>query len=343
MIIKGAAIRSFLEKPDESLHAILLYGPDAGLIKERAEILGRTRVDDLSDPFSVVELASADVKADPARLVDEANALSFGGGGRLVRVRQATDGCSEACKSIIQSETPAGALVIVEAGELSPRSSLRKMFEGSEDAVALACYGDDARSLPDVINQTLGKYKNTLTSDAMALLIQSLGADRSMTRSELEKLALYKGGPGEITIDDVRNSISDAGATSLDDVVFACASGNIDKLDAALEKTFDQGTHGVAVVRASSRHFQRLHLARGQLDEGRSMDDALRALRPPVFYKFKDQFKAQLNIWPPGRLARAFELLTQAELDCKTTGLPGSIMAHRALIQIAQAARSGRR
>ncbi len=343
MIIKGAAIRSFLENPDTGLRAILLYGPDVGLIKERAEILGRTQVADLSDPFSVVELFATDLKSDPARLSDEASALSFGGGGRVVRVRQATDGCSDICAALLEMDAPTGAMVIVEAGELSPRSGLRKLFEGAENAVALACYGDDARSLPDVIRESLAPHNMTVSRDAMALLQQSLGADRSLTRSELEKLALYKGEPGEISVDDVRASLSEAAATSMDDVVFAAASGNMDKLDAALEKTFGEGVHAVQVVRASSRHFQRLHLARGEMDGGKSSEDAMRSLRPPVFYMLKDQFKAQLGIWPRERLVRAFELLTQAELDCKTTGLPAPAMCHRALIQIAQAARAGRR
>lgn len=343
MIIKGAATKSFLQNPDKSLRAILLYGPDTGLVKENAEQIAKTRVPDLSDPFSVVEIFASDLRSDPARLADEAGALSFGGGGRVVRVRQASDASADAIASFIDGDTLSGAMVIIEAGELNARSALRKLFEGSEIAVALACYGDDARSLPDIIRQTLAPHNMTVSRDAMALLIQSLGADRSLTRGELEKLALYKGLPGEISIDDVRASLSDAAATSMDDVVFAAASGNFAKLESALEKTFDEGTNAIAVVRASARHFQRLHMARGEIDNGKSSEDALQILRPPVFYKYKDQFKSQLNIWPGERLARAFELLTQAEIDCKTTGLPAPAMCHRALIQIAQAARSWRR
>ena len=343
MIIKGAAIKSFLQKPDPSLRAILLYGPDNGLIKENAEQLAKTQVADLNDPFSVVEIFAPELKSDPARLGDEAGALSFGGGGRVVRVRQATDASTNAIASFLDGDTPSGAIVIIEAGELAARSSLRKLFEGSENAVAVACYADDARSLPDIIRQTMAPHNQTVSRDAMALLVQSLGADRSLTRNELEKLAIYKGGPGEISIDDVRASLSDAAATSMDDVVFSAASGNFAKLDSALEKTFDEGISPIAVVRASTRHFQRLHLARGEMDNGKSVEDAVRSLRPPVFYKYMDQFKSQLRIWPSVRLARAFELLTQAELDCKTTALPAPAMCHRALIQIAQAARSVRR
>lgn len=343
MKITGQRIKSFLASPDDGFRAILIYGPDSGLVKERAEILARGRVENLSDPFGVVEISGQDLKADPARLSDEASAMTLGGGGRVVRVRQATDGCKDACKSFLELGTPAEALVLIEGGELGPRSSLRKLFEGAKNAAAIPCYADDARSLPDVIRETLKPHQMTVSRDAMSLLMQSLGADRAVTRGELEKLALYKGSPGEVSIDDVRAAIGDGARTTLDDVVYSAASGDMQKLDLGLSRTFDEGVHAVAVVRALERHFQRLHLARGEMDGGKSPADAMKSLRPPIIFLRADQFRSQLNLWPNARLTRAFELLTQAELDCKTTGLPAEAVCGRALIQIARAARSAQR
>ncbi len=343
MKITGQRIKSFMASPDDGLRAILIYGPDSGLVKERAEILARGRVEDLNDPFGVVEISGSELKADPARLADEASAMTLGGGGRVVRVRAATDVCKDACKSFLELGTPAEALVLIEGAELGPRSSLRKLFEGAKNAAALPCYTDDARSLPDVIRETLKPHQLTVSRDAMSLLLQSLGADRGLTRGELEKLALYKGAPGEISIDDVRAAIGDAAKTTLDDVVYAAASGDMQKLDRGLGRTFDEGVHAVAVVRAAERHFQRLHLARGHMDGGKSAQDAMKSLRPPIIFMRADQFRAQLNLWPGARLTRAFDILTQAELDCKTTALPAEAICGRALIQIGQAAKAARR
>ena len=343
MKLNAGGIRAFLGKPDAAMRAVLLYGPDTGLVKERAEALTKTRVADLHDPFGVSELGAGDLKTDPARLADEAQALSLGGGGRVVRVRQATDGCSDAVRSFLELDTPAEAMVLIEAGELGPRSSLRKLFEGAANAVALPCYADGARDLADVVRQTLSKNNLTIGRDAMAALVQSLGADRGLTRGELEKLVLYKDSSGEVTIEDVAAVVGDAAATSMDDVVNAAAVGDAGALDSALSKTLGEGANPVQVVRAAQRHFQRLHLAAGEMAKGKSAGDAMKALRPPVFFQNQDRFVHQLRLWPVTRLARAFELLTEAELGCKSTGLPAEAICGRALIQIAQAARSARR
>lgn len=341
MKITGAKVEAFLHAPDPALRAILVFGPDEGLVRERAQRLAKHVVEDLNDPFRVVELSGAQLKEDPARLADEAAALSFGGGQRVVLVRQAADACQASCKSYLELNTPADALVVLDAGDLSPRSKLRKLFESAKNAACIPCYADDARTLPDVIRQSLGAHGLSANRDAMALMVQSLGSDRSVTRGELEKLALYMGDEKQVTEAHVRAVIGDSGAAGVEDAIYAAASGDAIKLETALTRVLADGTNAVQIVRAAQRHFQRLHTARGDMVTGMSADQATKALRPPIIFKQADAFRSQLNLWPEEKLARAFEILTQAETDCKTTGLPADAITGRALLTIAQAARSG--
>ena len=102
---------------------------------------------------------------------------------------------------------------------------------------------------------------------------------------------------------------------------------------------FSEGASPIAILRAVIRHFQRLHLAAGHLGAGKSPDQAMAALKPPVFFKARDAFRAQLRRWPIDRLARALDMLTEAELDCKSSGPPPNAVCGRALLRIAQAAR----
>jgi len=339
--IGGAKIEGFLRAPDPTARAILVFGPDEGLVRERALRLAKTSVEDLSDPFRVIELSGADLKSDPARLADEAAAMSFGGGSRVVRVRQASDACTSACKSFLELEAPADAMVVIDAGDLPPRSKLRKLFETAKNAACVPCYADDLRSLPDVIRETLGRFELIADRDAMSLLVQNLGSDRSVTRGELEKLALYMGGPGRVKEADVRAAIDDTAASVIDDVIYSAASGDTAKLEASLARVLSEGTNAVQLVRAAERHFQRLHIARGFMAQGHNPDQATRSLRPPIIFKLADAFKKQLSLWPEAKLSRAFEILTQAEIDCKTTGLPANAICGRAMLTLAQAAKSG--
>src|SRR6201988_1110065 len=85
--LRGKDIDSFLVRPDPGRPIILLYGPDAGLVRERADALMASAVDDPNDPFSLVGLDGAELAAEPSRLVDEAMTVPLFGGRRAIRVR----------------------------------------------------------------------------------------------------------------------------------------------------------------------------------------------------------------------------------------------------------------
>lgn len=342
MNIAGARIEKFLAKPDPAIACVLVYGPDQGLVRERADTLGRTAVADLADPFRVVDLTGAQLRADPARLADEAAALSFTGGRRLVRVREASDALAGMFESFLDSGR-GGALVVVEAGELPKRSSLRRVFEEADNAAAIACYPDDERALRAVIAETLKAAGLAMAPDAAAVLLERLGGDRAQTRRELEKLVLYAQGRDTVSVDDVLAAVGDSVAASLEAVVFAAADGDTIALDRALARAYPEGVSPVAVLRAMARHLERLHLAQAFAAGGATADQAMAKLRPPVIFKLADRFRRQMAAWPTERLATALDLVIAAEIECKTTGLPAEAIAARALMRIAHAAGPGAR
>ncbi|HEC91337.1 MAG TPA: DNA polymerase III subunit delta, partial [Alphaproteobacteria bacterium] len=265
MKITAARIKSFLARPDAAIAAVLIYGPDQGLVAERAEALARAIVDDPSDPFRTASITGAALKQDPARLADEAGAISFapsggdGGKRRLVRLRRATDDAAPVIDAYLATAT-ADALVIADAGFLGPRSKLRRLFEAAKNAAALAaCYEDDERALGQVISETLDRHGLTASPDARAFLAGQLGSNRGVTRMELEKLALYMGRPGRVELDDAMAAIGDSASASINAVVFAAAAGDIPALDKALDRAFGEGAQPVTVLRAAARYIMRLH------------------------------------------------------------------------------------
>ena len=206
MKITAARVERFLRRPDRAVVCTLVYGPDQGLVRERAETLVRHVAGDLDDPFRVVELTAAAVANDPACLADEAATLSFSGGLRVVRVRAANDGLTKVFEDFLAVARD-DAQVVVEAGHLGNRSSLRRVFERAGNAAALACYQDDEHVLHGIIAESLAGHGLTASPDALAYLTENLGADRQVSRNELEKLALYKGGPGTGRLEDAAASV----------------------------------------------------------------------------------------------------------------------------------------
>jgi DNA polymerase-3 subunit delta len=339
MKIAPGQAEAFLRAPEPSLHAVLVYGPDAGLVRERVEALIAAVAEDPADPFRVSDLSGRDIIEDPARLVDEAAALSLTGGRRVVRLRQAEDALAPELKAFLAA--PQGeALIVVEAGDLGARSPLRKLFDGAKAGAALACYRDDARSLPALIRETLRDLGREASPDALAYLGANLGVDRQLSRRELEKLALYMGpvgGPGgaRIELEDAQACVGDSAALSLESLAFAVAGGEPAEAERGLARSLQEGTPPVAALRAVARHFQRLHLAAGLSARGLPLDDAVKRLRPPPFWKVAPRFKAQARGWPAAALARALARLLEAEAACKQTGAPAATICARTLLELA--------
>ncbi|HKD21100.1 MAG TPA: DNA polymerase III subunit delta [Rhizomicrobium sp.] len=337
MIVKSADAERYVSRPPEKLRAALIYGPDQGLVRERAEKLARSVVPDLADPFRVAELDEPVLAADPARLADEAAALSMMGGRRVVRVRCAGNALGKLFESFL--ENPAGdALVVVEGGDLAKNSSLRSAFEEAENAAAIACYADSARDVADVVRETLKADGLTIAADALDEAVSALGSDRGVTRREIEKLALYAHGSGRVTIEDVRAVVGDESEARTEEACDAAGEGDVARLDRALERLWVTGMSPIGVVRASLAHFQRLALVKAQASSG-GAEAAMRRLRPPVHFKREASFKAQLQRWSAPALDEALNLLLDTEELCKTTAVPAEAVCSRALFQVAARAR----
>lgn len=343
--LKGRAIEDFLKAPDPKTDAVLVYGPDSGLVRERAERLARAVVADLKDPFNAIELADADLKGEPARLADEAAQLSFLGGRRIVRVKTNGEGAAEAAKVLLSALDGGGlkanALVVIEAGDLAKTSKLRKAFEDAKRGAALPCYVDGPAETRALAQATAATEGLTIGAEALDLIVALLGEDRGVTRAELEKLVLYKGpkavrkGAAEISVEDVRLCLSDGVGDAVDEAAGAAADGRADLAARALWKSSVAGASPISLLRALQRQFARLSAAQSLVAEGHTVDGAMKRLRPPVFFAEERAFRARLLLWPAARLDAALDLILDAELSAKQTGAPQKEIAERACLKLA--------
>ncbi|MDH3737874.1 MAG: DNA polymerase III subunit delta, partial [Alphaproteobacteria bacterium] len=161
-------------------------------------------------------------------------------------------------------------------------------------------------------------------------------------RRELEKLILFAGPQGHISEDMVLTCLGDSAEASAEEAVLSAADGNYEALVVNLARVWADGTEPVAVIRNAQRHFQRLHYVLSQANNGVALDSALKQLRPPLFWRIAGRFRSQTNYWSLPTVEASLSRLTDAELSAKSTGAPAALVCDRALLSIAQLARSGR-
>lgn len=342
MKLSGRKVTDFLNQAQLSAKSVLIFGPDSGLVRERAKILAAKCVDDLSDPFSVTEFSGAQLKSDPAALADAALSLSMMGGRSVVLVRDGLDAMADDLADLLDRKTEIWP-IIIEAGDLSPRSKLRALYEKRKDTAAMACYPEEGRALEAFIKEYMAGEGLNVSPGAVQALSMVLAGNRMLVRREIEKLSLYvqtkESDNTRVSEDDVLACIGDSAESSLDDLVFAVGSGNQVAVDRSLAKAFQEGVNPVGAIRAVQRHFQRLHFVHGVMADGASLDQAMNGLRPPVFFKRKDEFQRQARQWTARHLEQALMMASENEIDSKTTGMPAEILCGRTLMRIAQAAR----
>jgi len=346
MKIQSGRADGFVAKPDKAVRAVLLYGPDAGLVRERMNALTKAVAGSADDPFRVAEFTADVLRDDPARLPDEAAAMSLTGGRRVVRIRDADSAprleTTVADKFEAFFETNLGdTLVIVTAGDVGSKAKIVRVFEDADAGAAIACYADDSRALDTLVRGILKDAGLTASADAIDWLMDHLGGDRELTRRELEKLAMYMGGKGgKVEEADVIACLGDTAALSLDDLIFAVGDGDHATVQRVYGRLMAEGTSPISLINAVARHLLRLHETRGRMVDGKSAEAASMSLRPPPFYKYKAQFNAQATRWNEALLARGLELLNEAEMMAKSTDMPAEALTERALLQIANAAKS---
>ena len=312
---------SFLKNPPPTIAAILVYGPDYGLMKERAEALGKTVVEDLNDPFNVSVLSEDDIATDPAKLSDEANAVSMMGGRRLVRITNGGDKIEPALKAYLASPN-SETLIIIEARELSPRSKLRKLCETAKNAAALACYVEEERDLNRIIGDIF-RHQNMPqpNRDALLWLSESLKGDRRRVRNEIEKLILYKGKDSSpVTLEEAMIACGDGGVRSLEDLCYATTLSQTTQAVKILDALQNDGVEFMTILRTLQNHYKKLLFVKQLIAQGQSQLEAKKKLSPPLFFKVEKLFDASLSNWSEGYLTTMLQKLLDIESQSKQTG-----------------------
>jgi DNA polymerase-3 subunit delta len=336
--LKANEVDAFLAKPNPARSVVLIYGPDAGLVRERGQALINASVDDPTDPFKLSHLAGDELASEPSRLAEEAHTAPLFGGKRAVSVKAGSRNFAPAVEALLASP-PADCRVVIEAGDLRRTAPLRTLCEKSKSAVTIPCYIDGERELSRVIDDELGAARLSIAPEARAALASLIGGDRLASRSEIRKLALYAQGQSKVELDDVLAVVADASALALDAIVDAAFAGRIGEMETQLSKMLTAGTPAGTIISAALRHIMQLHKARLALDEGQSIDQVVWSFVPPLPPRRKSPVEAALKAWTAPRLTKAMEQLADAALDVRRTPALSEALAQRALLSVTQSAR----
>ncbi|MBM9596268.1 DNA polymerase III subunit delta [Roseitranquillus sediminis] len=331
---------AFFAKPDSACPAVLLYGGDAMRVALRRKDL----IDALIGPegeaeMRLIRLAPSDLRDEPSRLADEVRARGFYPGPRVVHLEGAADAQAKAVSAALEDWREGDAQLVVTAGSLTARSTLRRAIETHPLAAAIGIYDDPpGRDEIERVLQTAGidTGRDREALDALNELGRSLNPGDF--RQTVEKVALYKlGDPAPLTAADVAACAPATAEAAVDDIVDAAAGAEVERIGPLMRRLEAQGTAPVTLCIAASRHFRML-LAAAADPAGPAA--ALGRMRPPVFGPRRDRMRRQAQDWGAARLDAALQILVDTDLALRSSArAPQMAVLERALIRLAMMAR----
>ena len=335
--IKPQQAPAFLKAPPADLAAVLFHGSDPGLVSERAAVIAKKLAERENPPGEVLKLDDSELDEDPGRLETELQTRPMFSGRRVVRAVASRKVSAALLKPLLTSG-PLEGLLVVEAGNLKADDSLRSLFESQAHCYAVACYPDSAADIDTLISEVLSSFSLKIEGDARALLQSRLGADRALSRAEIEKLALFCLGRPTITHEDVENLVGDAAGLALERIAEAVAEGRTKDAISDFGRALGSGENAQVIILIVQRYFLKLHRVRSDVDAGMRLDDALKYMRPPMFFKQKDSFSRQVRSWPRGKLDQALRRIGEAAKAARLSSNLEDVIAERLILALASMA-----
>ncbi|WP_377192509.1 DNA polymerase III subunit delta [Ruegeria meonggei] len=331
----------YFAKPDADKAGLLIYGADAMRVAlKRQQVLIALLGPGAEEEMRLTRMPGADLRGDPALLLDAVKAVGFFPGQRAVFVEDTTDVAAPAIIAAFQDWTPGDAQIIVTAGQLKPSSKIRKAFEANPAAYAVGIY-DDPPSRGEIERVLTQAGLQNIPQESMSAIAElATGISPGDFAQTIEKLSLYKrGDESELTIDDIEACAPGSTEAALDDVLNVVAEGRAGEIGPLIRRLQSQGTNAVSLCIGATRHFRTLYACAS--DPGGAAQ-GIGKLRPPVYGKRRDRIVRQAQGWGAPKLQTALTVLTDTDLSLRSAGqtAPAMALVERAMIRLAMLARS---
>ncbi|SMF63852.1 DNA polymerase III subunit delta [Allosphingosinicella indica] len=333
-----AQLDSALKAP-AATRFFLFYGPDEAGSRALAKRIGAVMGADAER----IDIAGTELKADPARLADEAAAISLFGGARYIIVEPAGEESLAAVEALAEAAT-AGNPVALVAGALRPTSKLLKLALAEKGAIAFASYAPEGRDADRLVAEMAKAEGLDARPDVARRIADGAGGNRALMAQEIAKLALYLDAAPDRPKPLDHDAIDAVGVGSesgdLGRMVDSVMDGDAATLRAEFNRLASEGIEGIPLVRALLRRTSLLARLRAEVEKGQAPGAVMASQGKAIFWKEKDRVAGQLVRWRSDLLAKATSRLVEAERLAKASGSPGSVAVDEELFAICrQAAR----
>lgn len=316
----------YFTKPDPGRTGLLIFGSDAMRVAlKRQEMLKALLGPKAEEEMRLTRIPAAELRRDPAMLIDAIKAVGFFPGTRAALVEDANDNVAKPLLDALGAWQPGDAQIVVTGGDLKKTSKVRKAFEAHPNAFATAIYDTP----PDraEIERLLAEAQLRPEGDALSVLTDlARTLDPGDFRQTLEKLSLYKfGDNGPLTPDDIAACAPTSTEAEVDDILHVVAEARAGDIGPVMNKLQGQGVNPVTLTIMATRHFRTLYRI------------AASPGAPVYGVRDRDRAMRQAKNWGAAKLETALGVLMDTDLALRSAGqtAPALALVERAFIRLA--------
>ena len=329
MILKGVEAARYFAKPDPAKAGVLVFGADGMRVAlRRQEVVAALIGPEGPAEMRLTRMAAGDLRKDPSLLSDAMRAIGFFPGQRVVLVEDASDTLSDTFAAMLSEWRPGDAQMVVTAGGLTGKSTLKGIFERHPMAVSIGLY-DDPPSREEVEAALRQNGLNNLDREAQdAVLTLARTLEPGDFRQLLEKVALYKLGDRDpLTAKEIDALAPATIEAEVGDLIQVVAERRASEVGALLRRLEGQGVQPVALCIGALRHFRTLYAMSTDSGSG---------ARPRGNFRQQESLQRQSSLWTQKALEAAMGDLVETDLALRSTSrAPGMAMMERALLRLA--------
>ena len=312
MLIKSYKI---LEKDLNFLNSFLIYGENTGLkqdiVKSVIELKEKKNIKYKQFKFEEEEIIKN--QNDFFNLIFSGSLFDK---KKVIFINRTTDRLFNLISEISKKDIK-DILIFFEADQLEKKSKIRNLFEKDNNLVCIACYQDNNFDLIKIINDEIKQTKIKLSTESINLLIERASGDRNNLRNEVNKLKSFALDKQMVSYDQVKELTNMVGNYQNDYIVNICLNGDKKKLNKMLRENNFSFEDFLILLKIFSKKIHRLLKIKIFNRLEKNLDQIFNQIRPPIFWKEKEDVKKQVRLWNEKKLNLIIKKINEIELNCK--------------------------
>ena len=208
--------------------------------------------------------------------------------------------------------------IIFKSGILEKKSKLRNFFEKNKSLITIPFYEDDTRILTELIYAFLSKNKIKLSRESVNLLVERASGDRKNLKIELDKIYNYSITNQKIDYSTVAKLTNLSENYNVNNLVDSYLAKNKKTLFKILNENYYSDEDCILILRTILNKSKRLLNIIDKYNDSKNLDSVISTIKPPIFWKDKENVKKQVNSWKSNELKNKIYEINEIEVLIKS-------------------------